>query len=173
RKMIKLQLLTFWISAFLVVFNSSIAGAQETAAKPVSTLMAGAAESDITPPVGFPMAGYYHERLATGTKDPLKAKAVFFCDGDVEAAFVIADLTGISRDLCVEVRRRASAKTGIPEKNISVSATQSHTGPDYTRSVYEYLKNPNSAAASTEPIALYPQRLIDQIVDAIVKAKHS
>lgn len=171
--MTKMQLLTFWISAFLVVFNSTISGAQETAARPVSKLLAGAAESDITPPVGFPMAGYYHERLATGTKDPLKAKAVVFRDGDVEAAFVIADLTGISRDLCVEVRRRASAKTGIPEKHISVSATHSHTGPDYTRSVYEYLKNPNAVAASTEPIALYPERLIDQIVDAIVKAKHS
>ncbi|MEZ6081876.1 MAG: hypothetical protein R3C56_41240 [Pirellulaceae bacterium] len=38
----------------------------------------GVAEHDITPPVGFPMAGYYYERLAEGTINPLKAKAVVF-----------------------------------------------------------------------------------------------
>jgi hypothetical protein len=31
-----------------------------------SDLRVGMAESDITPPIGFPMAGYYHERLAEG-----------------------------------------------------------------------------------------------------------
>ena len=96
--MIKVQLLMFWMSAFLIVFDSTIAGAQEKSGNTASKLLAGAAETDITPPAGFPMAGYYHERLATGTKDPLKAKAVFFRDGDLEAAFVIADPPG-RRDL--------------------------------------------------------------------------
>ena len=36
-----------------------------------SDLRVGMAEADITPPVGFPMAGYYHERLAEGAIDPL------------------------------------------------------------------------------------------------------
>ena len=48
-----------------------------TAAEPAD-LCIGVAETDITPPGGFPMAGYYHERLATGTLDPLKAKAFVF-----------------------------------------------------------------------------------------------
>lgn len=34
-------------------------------------LQVGLAEVEITPPLGFPMAGYYHERLATATHDPL------------------------------------------------------------------------------------------------------
>ena len=41
-----------------------------------SPVRIGVAEADITPPMEFPMAGYYHERLATGTRDPLKAKAI-------------------------------------------------------------------------------------------------
>ena len=41
-------------------------------------LRVGLAEVDITPPVGFPMAGYYHERLAEGAIDPLKARAIVF-----------------------------------------------------------------------------------------------
>src|SRR5438445_4062557 len=41
-----------------------------------AVLHIGAAEVDITPPAGHRMAGYFDERLATGTHDPLKAKAI-------------------------------------------------------------------------------------------------
>ena len=37
------------------------------AAKELGGLRVGLAETDITPPVGFPMAGYYHER--SGRRD--------------------------------------------------------------------------------------------------------
>lgn len=130
-------------------------------AQPVS---AGFAETDITPPVGFPMAGYYHERLADGQKDPLKARAVVFSQGDVAAAFVVADLTGIARDLSEQVRAQASQKTGIAAEHIVISATHSHTAPDYTGHLYRHLKDPDSATGS------YPQQLIDGCVQAIVDA---
>ena len=126
----------------------------------------GVAETEITPPEGFPMAGYYIERLATGALDPLKAKAVVFCQGDREAAFVAVDLTGISRDLCLEVRRRATAKTGIPSQFIAVSATHSHTAPDYSRHVYEFLGGKTPADGSRP----YAAQLIDGIVEAVVEA---
>ena len=130
------------------------------------SLKIGVAEADITPPEGFPMAGYYHERLATGIRDPLKAKAIVFRDGERAAAWVVADLTGISRDLCIEVRRQAAAKTGIPTEHIVVSATHSHTAPDYSRHLYDYLAQP--AAKSGEQS--YPAKLIGAIVQAIEQA---
>jgi hypothetical protein len=102
-------------------------------------LQVGVAEVEITPPSGFPMAGYYHERLATGIRDPLKAKAIVFRQGQQQAAWVVADLTGISRDLCVAVRRQAAEKTGIAPEQIVVSATHSHTAPDYGRNLYDLL----------------------------------
>ena len=37
-------------------------------------LRVGVAEVDITPPMGFPMAGYYHERKATGTTRPAQGE---------------------------------------------------------------------------------------------------
>lgn len=130
------------------------------------SLEVGFAESDITPPSGFPMAGYYHERLAEGIHDPLKAKAVVFRQGDRAAAFVVADLTGIARDLCQEVRRRASEKSGIPEANIVVSATHSHTAPDYTKQLYQYLaQSPADQQADS-----FPARLMENMADAIVRA---
>src|SRR5947209_19903728 len=88
-------------------------------------LRIGVAEVDITPPKGFLMAGYYHERRATGTSDPLKAKALVFRGARQQAALVVCDLTGIAVDLSTEVRRRASAKTGIPVGHIIISATHS------------------------------------------------
>src|SRR5207249_2726565 len=75
-----------------------------TAAEP---LRVGVAEVEITPPGGFPIAGYYHERRATATRDPLKAKALVFRGDREQAAIVVCDLTGIAVDLSTEVRRRA------------------------------------------------------------------
>jgi hypothetical protein len=127
-------------------------------------LAVGFAESDITPPLGFPMAGYYHERLATDTHNPLKAKAIVFRQGSEQAALVVCDLTGIAHDLSVEVRRRAAAETGIPGEHIILSATHSHTAPDYTRDLYHYLADPDSGAAR------YSATLIDRVAEAIAAA---
>ena len=67
------------------------------------------------------MAGYYHERLADGQLDRLKAKAIVFQDGPSKAALVVCDLIGIASDLSREIRQKASAKTGIPMANIVIS----------------------------------------------------
>src|SRR5688572_18709348 len=60
-----------------------------------NALQAGVAVVDITPPVPFRMSGYFNERLSTGVKDPLKAKAIVFQQGDQSAALVFCDLIGL------------------------------------------------------------------------------
>ena len=152
----------------LLLYVVSLTSAAVEATFAGERLEIGVAEVDITPPQGFPMAGYYHERLATGVIDPLKAKAVVFRQDEQAAAWVAVDVTGIARDLCVEVRRKAAAKTGIPETHIAVSATHSHTGPEYYSHLYEFLANKNSADNTS-----YPARLIDGIVTAIAKASET
>jgi hypothetical protein len=133
------------------------------------TLRVGVAEEDITPPIGFPMAGYYHERLAEGAIDPLKAKAIVFRDAQTESALVVCDLIGIATDLSQTVRKQASEKTGIPVANIVISATHSHTAPDYTKELYLYLGGENQAPLR----AAYIKQLIEGIVEAIVKAHNA
>jgi hypothetical protein len=133
-----------------------------TAAEPLAV---GFAEADITPPLGFPMAGYYHERLATETHDPLKAKAIVFLQEKEQAALVVCDVTGIAHDLSVEVRRRAAEETGIPAEHIVLSATHSHTAPDYTRDLYQYLSDPDAGAEH------YSATLIQRVVEAIARAQ--
>ncbi len=135
-------------------------------------LHVGIAETDITPPQGFPIAGYYHERLADGTIDPLKAKAIVFRSGQQQAAMVVCDLTAISRDLSETVRARASENTGIPKQFIAISGTHSHTAPDYNKHLYQYLKKLKSGnETAVETQVPYAEKLIAGIVQAIVDAQ--
>jgi hypothetical protein len=154
----------FW--SYLVLTAASAASALPVQAE--ETLRVGVAEKDITPPNGFPVAGYYHERLATGTIDPLKARALVFRSEQVQAAVVACDLTGIAADLTAEVRRRASARTGIPSAHIILTATHSHTAPDYMKDLYAYLAKHEQSAKKEPP---YAAKLIGGIVDAIANAQ--
>jgi neutral ceramidase len=92
-------------------------------------LFAGAAAVDITPPRGCPMAGYYSVRGAEGTHDPLHAKALVVEKDGVRVALVVLDLISTTRGLVEEARTLIEKATGIPGKNVMISATHSHTGP--------------------------------------------
>lgn len=92
-------------------------------------LTAGAAQVDITPPVGCPMAGYYSLRGAEGTHDPLMAKALVFEKDGTRVALVALDLIGTTFGMVEESRKAIEAATGIPGKHVMISATHSHTGP--------------------------------------------
>src|SRR5882724_901650 len=120
---------------FAILCTLPVVGPAASANVPLD---AGAAEIDITPPPGMRMAGYFDERFATGTHDPLKAKAIVLRQGDKEIAMVFCDLVGISLNITTNARAQASQKTGIPVPNIMICATHSHTGPlfDDVRSYY-------------------------------------
>jgi hypothetical protein len=165
----------------ILLFPSAILRSSDVTAADAPGIEVGVAETDITPPAGFPMAGYFHERLCEGTTDPLLAKAIVFRSGSTQAAIVVCDLIGITTDFSRIVRRRASEQTGIPYSSIAVSATHSHTAPDYNKSLYGWLaaQQPPADPAAMTGVEQSPQRLayiaqlIDGTVDAIVKAHAS
>ena len=67
------------------------------------TLLAGAAIVDITPPPGLMMCGYAaRTEPATGTHDPLTARALVIGD----TAIVVADVLGVHEDSCARIRAR-------------------------------------------------------------------
>ncbi|MFO0975646.1 MAG: hypothetical protein U0996_04570 [Planctomycetaceae bacterium] len=151
-----------------------------TSARAQSPIRIGLAETDITPPLKFPMAGYFHERLNEGTIDPLKAKAIVFRSDSQQAAMVVCDLIGIAADFAKEVKTRASEQTGIPASHIIVSATHSHTAPDYSKSLYAWMIRKTSPDAANAPSLekdperlAYIDKLITNTVDAVVKASQS
>jgi len=135
-------------------------------------LEAGVAACDITPPVGYRMSGYFHERLSTGTLNPLKAKALVLKQGDARAAIVSCDLIGLSLDVSNRARAEASARTGIPVENILLAATHTHTGPLYGGALREHLHNQAVAKHGQDPCEAvdYPKDLAAKLAQVIADA---
>ena len=98
-------------------------------ASPAAGLTAGAATADITPPLGTPMAGYYSARGAEGVHDPLFAKALVLEKDGTKAALVSLDLISTTRGARRGGPRVIEKETGIPGRNVMISATHAHTGP--------------------------------------------
>jgi neutral ceramidase len=154
-----------WITPLIAIAIWS-AVAQET------PLQVGLAEIDITPPVGYRMDGYFYERLNTGQRDPLKAKALVFQQGATRAALVVCDLLGMPLSMSSEVRAVAAKRTGIPAANIAITATHTHTGPLFAGERARVFSEQAAAKFGTDPLAAvkYPETLRDKLVDVIVAA---
>jgi hypothetical protein len=136
-----------------------------------AALRVGTAEVDITPPKGYRMAGYFYERLNTGTKDPLKAKALVFEQGDTRAALVCCDLIGVPISVTSRARQDAERRTGIPAARIGIAATHSHTGPLYSGAMAKILHERAAAAQGKDPQDFdYAAFLSGKIADAIEQA---
>jgi len=135
-------------------------------------LKAGVAVADITPPVGYRMSGYFHERLSTGILNPLYAKAVVLRQGDERAALVFCDIIGLSLDVSSHARKQASEKTGIPAANILIAATHTHTGPLYKDALREHFHELAVAKDGNDPREKvdYPSELVAKIVKVITEA---
>jgi hypothetical protein len=91
-------------------------------------LHAGFAEEGITPRVEGKtvyMAGFGHNRKATGVHDPLKAHAVVLRHGEAKIALVSVDLVGFFHQHVERVRRELPGFTYVV-----VSSTHNHEGPD-------------------------------------------
>lgn len=150
----------------LCLFVLSILAGAAHSAEPIQ---AGAAQVEITPPKGYRMSGYFQERLNTGIKDPLFAKALVFRQGNRSAALVICDLIGISLAASSEARKLASAKTGIPADHIAIAATHSHTGPLYAGALREYFHARAVARHGRDPQEeiVFGDVLVAKLVEAI------
>jgi hypothetical protein len=136
-------------------------------------LQVGVAEIDITPPVGYRMAGYFNERLATGTHDPLHAKAIVLRQGKEQVALVSCDLVGVSLAVTTNARVQASRRTGIPVSNIVVCATHSHTGPLFEGPLREYFHELAERKFARDPQEEvdYPAFLVERVVEVLAAAQ--
>lgn len=135
-------------------------------------LRAGVAVTDITPPVGYRMSGYFSERLSTGILNPLHAKALVLRQGGESAAMVFCDIIGVSLDVSSRARAQAAAKTGIPAANILIAATHSHTGPLYFGALRRHFHETAIAEKGEDPCEKvnYADELVTKLVDVIAQA---
>src|SRR5262249_15066400 len=122
----------------IILFGVIIAILVAPTVRAADELQAGVAFVDITAPIPFRMHGYFYERLSTGVKDPLYARAIVLKQGKEMAAFVFCDLVGIPYAETAPARKKASEATGIPVDHIAVTATHTHTGPQFFMSLNDF-----------------------------------
>ncbi len=96
-------------------------------------IKAGASEIIVTPETSQFLFGYPHvERYSNGVHDDLYSAALFLDDGTTQIMFISNDLIFVDKQMSTEIRREISQKTGIPTKNIMITATHTHSGPIMT-----------------------------------------
>jgi len=93
-------------------------------------LRAGTAKLGITPPAGLDLSGYADRKNpSTGVHDPLFVRALLLSTAESEVALVSLDLIGLAEGSVSRIRERASELAGIPEENILIACTHTHSGP--------------------------------------------
>jgi len=93
----------------------------------------GAAQVEITPPNGSPMAGFYRFRGVGGVLDPLYAKTIVMEQDGKHAALVVLDLAYTTHALVAAARKAVQERYGIEGDRVMISATHTHTGPTLPR----------------------------------------
>ena len=110
------------LAAFFV-----LAGFPRLVAEDGAVLRAGAATSNITPPLGALRAGSFAPYPTTHVHDELHARCLVVDDGETTLAMVTVDLVGFHRSVSVEARRLIEEMSGIPPGNVMISATHTHS----------------------------------------------
>jgi neutral ceramidase len=103
-------------------------------------ILVGLGETTITPPAGTPMAGYARKSVSTGTHDDLHARSLFV-EGVNGNAVVLMSLAivNLNDELSGRIRKIVVENTGVPEDNIIISCTHTHSGPEYQKADQRYL----------------------------------
>jgi neutral ceramidase len=90
----------------------------------------GTAQVDITPAPGFALTGFI-ARLgpSIGVHDRLFARALMLDAGGYQALLISCDLLALDGAYVSSVRSAIALETGIPEQNILILCTHTHSGP--------------------------------------------
>ena len=98
---------------------------------PQHPIRAGVAELDITPPMGVEMWGYgpYEKRVCTEVLDPLYARALWLESAGDSLLIITCDLCSIDLSVRNAVAERLHEQCAVPEENILVAASHTHSGP--------------------------------------------
>ena len=109
---------------------------------------------EITPQESVPLAGYGNtlQRLSQGVLDPLCATCIAITDNGNTLLLCTIDLINSCDFYCVPARKAISEKFGIPMENIVISATHTHSAPDFLQKDYP-------------PIIRYRDFLLEKLVE--------
>lgn len=122
---------------------------------------AGAATSNITPPLGLGIVGGWGAPPSTHIHDELHVRCLALDDGTTKLVFAVVDSVGVPREIFDEAKQRLEKAAGVPAAHMMMSATHTH------RAVSARGK---SAFAYGGPLDDYQQFLTSRIVDGVRRA---
>ena len=133
-------------------------------------LRAGAAQVDITPPLGTFLSGSLAGgRPAQVIADPLYARTVLFEHNRRKLAFVTLDLTFVSRHYTTLIRQAAAERLGVAPTAVMVHVTQNHSAPPLGPFLLdEDFSTPAEFAWGTDEA--YNQLVIERVLTAMQRA---
>lgn len=118
---------------------------------------AGAAASNITPPLGLTIVGNFAPQpIAKHVHDELHVRCLVLDDGKTKLAFAVADNLHIAREVWDEAKKRLEVDTGIPASHMMFSATHTHSSV--------------SAITNKDPALDYRSFVISRVVDGVKRA---
>ena len=126
----------------------------------MAELYTGFARTDITPPLGVSISGYFHERLADGVLDPLYASAVYLNDGKKGAILINLDIIGINQKFMMPLRQAVASAIDCETDGVFIECTHTHLGPAVAES---------SGVMKNEE---YSKWLVKRIADTALMAKN-
>ena len=96
-----------------------------------STIKVGVGETVITAPIGTPMAGYRRTDVSKGVHDDLHARSLLVEDTEGETVVLMTlSLVEVNKECVSAIRDGIAGQTGIPGRNVLISATHTHSGPE-------------------------------------------
>ena len=123
----------------------------------------GFAKTNINPPLGIDIYGYYVPRYAKGFLDELEVNALAIKSDDETALIIAVDNGGIGEELVDKITSGIENACGVFKDNILICASHTHTGP--------FVKADSmSAKTQKELVERYAEFMCERIVDAAVMA---
>lgn len=93
-------------------------------------LQAGIGRVNMTPAIGARLVGFAGRASGcTSIHDDLYATALVLDDGERQIAIVSCDIISLHPDLIRQIRALANEATGIPEANVMLCGTHTHSAP--------------------------------------------
>lgn len=147
----------------IFILSLSLAASALSAAQS-SSLRAGAARVDITPPpdAALPMSGYANRTQGfKGIHDNIYVRAIVVDDGATQIALVAWELIFVPNSVWAETSQRIAQEVGIAPENLLFAAVHDHGAPSLS----------GGFSPATPATVAYTKRVQDAAVEAVRKAK--
>jgi neutral ceramidase len=124
-------------------------------------LHAGSAVSEITPSQSVFLVGYPHvDRWSTGIHDPLLVSVLALRNDSTSILLAAVDLLFVNPSTARSWRQAISNQLGIPEQNVFISCSHTHSGPN-TCEVLEWGPSPVVPPVESTYLKFVQQKIVE------------